>query len=202
AMMRQVLLRRLSHLDEVRDLPAAREFRLELQSREPHTAESLKSDLSLETRPDLIIVDGGLGQLGIAAEVLQRFELDNKIALAGLAKRQEELFLPGQKLSILLPEGSSAYNAVTHLRNEAHRFAITFHRQLRSKAMTKTGWQNLPGVGPQTAKLLRARFLTLERLAEATPEQLQEVKGVGPKTAQTLWQALHKKEQAPSENAE
>lgn len=194
AMMRQVLLRRLSHLDEVREQPAAREFRLELQSLEPRTAAGLKADLSLETRPDLIIVDGGLGQLGIAVEVLQRFDLTDKIALAGLAKRQEELFRPGQKLSVLLPEGSSAYNAVTHLRNEAHRFAITFHRQLRSKAMTRSGWQELPGVGPKASRLLRSRFFTLERLAEASLEELQEVKGIGPKTAHAVWQALHDRE--------
>ncbi|MBQ7529380.1 excinuclease ABC subunit UvrC, partial [bacterium] len=113
AMMRQVLARRLSHLPQVP---------LELASSDE------QEDSSLSSTPDLIIVDGGLGQLGVAIETLEKYHLNQTISLAGLAKKKEELFLPDKSQPIILPEDSNAYNLVTHLRNEAHRFAITFHR--------------------------------------------------------------------------
>lgn len=179
AMMSQVLERRLSHLCQ------------EKQHSQENGADNLpKEDISLDSTPDLIIVDGGLGQLNAAQTILQKFGLDKSIALAGLAKRQEELFVPGRQTSILLPLNSKAYNMVTHLRNEAHRFAITFHRNLRGKGMLHSVLADIPGLGPKYIKLLRTHFTDLAALKLASSEELQRLPGIGKKMADKIVKAL------------
>lgn len=179
AMMSQVLERRLSHL-----------CREKQPSSENADGNLPKEDVSLDSIPDLIIVDGGLGQLGVAQAILEKLGLSETIALAGLAKRQEELFIPGRKTSVLLPLNSKAYNMVTHLRNEAHRFAITFHRNLRGKSMLHSVLADIPGLGPKYIKLLRTHFTDLAALKLATAEELQRLPGIGKKMAEKIIQAL------------
>lgn len=167
AMMAQVLRRRLAYLQEER----------------PADSEPLKRDPSLTVKPDLIIVDGGLGQLGVAVQALAEAHLTQEISLAGLAKREEELFRPGWDHSVLLERNSPAFNLVTHLRNEAHRFAITFHRQLRSKGMLYSKLSDIPGLGPKTLQNLYRHFPKPQDLAQASPADLERVPGIGPKMA-------------------
>lgn len=181
AMMSQVLGRRLRHLCSDKALPA--EYTV--------SREQLKPDVSLDAIPDLIIVDGGLGQLGAAQTILEKLGLNENIALAGLAKRQEELFVPGRKTSVLLPLNSKAYNMVTHLRNEAHRFAITFHRNLRGKGMLHSVLADIPGLGPKYIKLLRTHFTDLAALKLASAEELQRLPGIGKKMAEKIIEALY-----------
>ncbi|MCR4784863.1 MAG: excinuclease ABC subunit UvrC [bacterium] len=183
AMMRQVLRRRLSHISGSL-IPQACDTKV-------------KRDPSLETAPELIIVDGGLGQLGVAIEVIKEAGLEHSIALAGLAKREEELFRPGSSESILLPLNSPAYNMVTHLRNEAHRFAITFHRSLRGKGMFNSTLAEIPGLGEKYIKLLRTHFTDLASLKRATAQELERLPGLGPKMAAKIVNYLH--ELDPSE---
>lgn len=189
ASMNQVLRRRLSHIPK--DDFGSADAPFHPDGGDGAAAE--KSDASLECVPDLIIVDGGLGQLGEAVEVLREMGLEGKICLAGLAKKEEELFVPGSSRPTLLPVNSNAYNMVTHLRNEAHRFAITFHRSLRGKGMLHSVLDDVPGLGPKGRKLLRRRFKTLAELRAATVAELQEVKGIGPKTAVKIAACLKEK---------
>ena len=131
---------------------------------------------------DLIIVDGGKGQVSAAAEVLSEMGLDD-LPLAGLAKEREELFLPGRPDPILLPATSQALYLVQRLRDEAHRFAITYHRDLRAKASVRSAFDDLPGVGPKRRRALLRVFGSAKRVREAPVEQIAAVPGIGPALA-------------------
>ncbi len=132
--------------------------------------------------PDLVIVDGGKGQVSAAAEVLAELGLDD-LPLAGLAKEREELFLPGRQDPILLPVTSQALYLVQRLRDEAHRFAITYHRDLRAKASVRSAFDDLPGVGPKRRRALLRVFGSAKRVREAPVEQIAAVPGIGPALA-------------------
>ena len=132
--------------------------------------------------PDLVIVDGGKGQVSAAAEVLRELGLDD-LPLAGLAKEREELFLPGNPEPILLPPTSQALYLVQRLRDEAHRFAITYHRSLRARASVHSAFDDLPGVGPKRRRALLRVFGSTKRVREATLEQIAAVPGIGPALA-------------------
>ncbi len=132
--------------------------------------------------PDLVIVDGGKGQVSAAAEVLSEMGLDD-LPLAGLAKEREELFLPGRPDPILLPATSQALYLVQRLRDEAHRFAITYHRDLRAKASVRSAFDDLPGVGPKRRRALLRVFGSAKRVREAPVEQIAAVPGIGPALA-------------------
>ncbi len=132
--------------------------------------------------PDLVIVDGGKGQVSAAAEVLAEMGLDD-LPLAGLAKEREELFLPGRTEPILLPTTSQALYLVQRLRDEAHRFAITYHRDLRAKASVRSAFDDLPGVGPKRRRALLRVFGSAKRVREAPVEQIAAVPGIGPALA-------------------
>ncbi len=132
--------------------------------------------------PDLVIVDGGKGQVSAAAEVLAEMGLDD-LPLAGLAKEREELFLPGRSDPILLPATSQALYLVQRLRDEAHRFAITYHRDLRAKASVRSAFDDLPGVGPKRRRALLRVFGSAKRVREAPVEQIAAVPGIGPALA-------------------
>ena len=132
--------------------------------------------------PDLVIVDGGKGQVSAAAEVLRELGLDD-LPLAGLAKEREELFLPGNPEPILLPATSQALYLVQRLRDEAHRFAITYHRGLRAKASVRSAFDDLPGVGPKRRRALLRVFGSTKRVREAPIEQIAAVPGIGPALA-------------------
>ena len=151
----------------------------------------LKSDdISFSSMPDLIIIDGGKGQLGVALDVIQRYGYNNDIV--SLAERLEEVFVPNQSVSIFLPRGSYSLRLLQLARDEAHRFAITYNRQLRSKGMYKGGLQAIKGVGPTIRKILLSKFRTLENIRNATLEDLENTKGISKTVAKNIYNAYHK----------
>ncbi len=128
--------------------------------------------------PDLLIVDGGKGQLGTAVDVLRTFGLEKEVPLAGLAKQEEELFMPGQIQSIRLPRRSEALYLVQRVRDEAHRFANEGHRQQRSKVGVASILDSVPGIGPKRRKMLLTHFGSLDDLRRATVEEIASVPGI------------------------
>jgi len=123
--------------------------------------------------PSLVVIDGGAGQLGRAVAVLADLELD--IPVVGLAKRLEELYFPGAKEPLLIPRGEEALYLLQSVRDEAHRFAVTYHRKLRSKRMVDSVLDSIPGVGPTRKRQLLRRFGSLKRLRTATFEEVAAV---------------------------
>ncbi len=149
-----------------------RRFKRALASEEG-SAEELRWRL-----PDLVIIDGGKGQVSAARGVLDDLGLHD-VPLAGIAKEREELFLPGRSDPIVLPATSQALYLVQRLRDEAHRFAITYHRQLRAKAQTKSALDDLPGVGPARKRALLRVFGSTRALKQATVDEIAAVPGIG-----------------------
>lgn len=150
-------------------------------------------DISFSSMPDLIIIDGGKGQLGVAVDVVQQFGYKNDII--SLAERLEEVFVPHQSTSIYLPRGSYSLRLLQLARDEAHRFAITYNRQLRSKGMYKGGLQAIKGVGPTIRKILLSKFKTLENIKNATLDELQSTKGISKSVAENIYNTYHKIEE-------
>jgi excinuclease ABC subunit C len=128
--------------------------------------------------PDLVVIDGGKGQLSAAKEVLEELGYGD-LAVVGLAKEREEIFLPNRDAPILLPTTSAALYLMQRLRDEAHRFAITYHRALRAKAATRSVFDDLPGVGPKRRAALLQVFGSAKRVREAPVEQVAAVPGIG-----------------------
>jgi excinuclease ABC subunit C len=137
--------------------------------------------------PSLVLVDGGAGQLGRAVKVLDELSLD--IPAIGLAKRMEEVYVPGNPEPLRIPRDAEALYLLQQVRDEAHRFAITYHRQLRSKSMIDSVLDEVPGIGPKRKKDLLKRFGSLKKLREAGAESLAEV--VPKNVADDLYAALH-----------
>lgn len=137
-------------------------------------------------KPDLIILDGGKGQLSTVLKATQ--ELRKGIPIIALAKREEELFLPGIAEPVLLPRGSEELFLVQRIRDEAHRFAITFYRSKHSKASTKSVLDSVQGIGPKTKRTLLRKFGSVKGMQEAGLEEAEKL--VGKKRAQLLWDAL------------
>ena len=135
--------------------------------------------------PDLVIVDGGKGQVSAAKAVLDELGLHD-LPLAGLAKEREELFLPGETEPILLPATSPALYLVQRLRDEAHRFAITYHRDLRAKKSIRSAFDDLPGVGPKRKRELLKVFGSIKRVRDAPVEQIAAVPGIGRALAERI----------------
>jgi excinuclease ABC subunit C len=139
---------------------------------------------SWRTLPDLVIVDGGKGQLNAAMNVLMDLGVD--VPITGLAKENEELFLPGIPRPVILPRDSQALYLIQRVRDEAHRFAVTFHRKKRSKTAFKSALDDLPGVGPKRKKALIREFGSVKKIREASVEQLAAVEGIGPALAEHI----------------
>ncbi|SEK86109.1 Excinuclease ABC subunit C [Aquimarina amphilecti] len=127
--------------------------------------------------PQLIIVDGGKGQLSSGLKALDDLNLRGKITIIGIAKRLEEIYYPGDSIPLYLDKKSESLKIIQHLRNEAHRFGITFHRQKRSKAALDTELDSIPGIGEKTVVELLKHFRSVKRISEATKKQLEEVVG-------------------------
>ncbi|MFM8473178.1 MAG: helix-hairpin-helix domain-containing protein, partial [Candidatus Kapaibacterium sp.] len=127
--------------------------------------------------PDLIIIDGGKGQLSSACEVLRELGILDAVPVIGLAKRLEEVFRPDVSESVLLPRSSSSLRLLQHLRDEAHRFAIRFHRELRSKRTLQTELTTIDGIGEKKAVKLLTELGSVDAVRAATPEQLEAVVG-------------------------
>ncbi|MBX6342081.1 MAG: excinuclease ABC subunit C, partial [Thermomicrobiaceae bacterium] len=134
--------------------------------------------------PDLVIVDGGKGQLNAALEVLR--EIDVHVPIVGLAKENEELFLPGRSEPVILPRDAQSLFLVQRIRDEAHRFAITFHRQRRQKASITSALDDLKGIGPRRKRALLQAFGSVKRIREASVEELAAVEGIGPVLAEQI----------------
>jgi excinuclease ABC subunit C len=138
--------------------------------------------------PDLVIVDGGKGQLNAALVALA--EVDMQVSICGLAKENEELFLPGRSDSVLLPRDSQALFLVQRVRDEAHRFAVTFHRVRRTKATFQSSLDSVPGVGPSRRKALIRKFGSVKGIREATVSELATVEGISAKLAEQIKASL------------
>ena len=147
--------------------------------------------------PNLLVVDGGAPQVAAATRALTELGIDD-VSLVGLAKRLEEVWLPGQAHPVILPRSSEGLYLLQRVRDEAHRFAITFHRQRRSKSMTESLLDDVPGLGETRRKALLAKFGSLKRLRAASIDDVQEVPGIGRRTAESIVAALHRDEAVPS----
>jgi excinuclease ABC subunit C len=146
---------------------------------------------SFAATPNLVVIDGGKGQLSAALAAMQELELP-RVAVISLAKRIEEVFVPGRAEPILLPRESPALQLLQRIRDEAHRFAITFHRQRRDAASRGSMFDQLEGVGPVRRRALLQHFGSAERVVEATREELEGVPGVPAKTARRIYEQLHR----------
>jgi len=131
-----------------------------------------------EPLPQLIIIDGGKGQLSSALKSIDALGLRGKIAIIGIAKRLEELYYPGDSVPLYLDKKSETLKTIQHLRNEAHRFGITFHRDKRSKAAIQTSIETIPGIGEKTMIALLKQFKSVKRLSKATEKEISDVVGL------------------------
>src|SRR4051812_32496056 len=175
AAMEEVLGRRLAQWEAQQDLS-------------PHDP---KRNESFATLPNLIVIDGGPGQLSAGLRELQGFR-DRGVAVVSLAKRIEEVFLPGVREPVLLGHDTPALQLLQRVRDEAHRFAITHHRVRRDKAMTSSVLDELPGVGPARKRALLNHFGSPEAILSASREALEGVPGLPGKTAREVYAALHR----------
>lgn len=146
--------------------------------------------------PSLVVVDGGPPQVAAAQQALADLGITD-ISVVGLAKRLEEVWVPGDDFPVILPRNSEGMYLLQRLRDESHRFAITFHRERRGRSMTSSVLDDVPGLGPARRKALLKHFGSVKRLRAASPEQLTEVKGVGPRLAEAVHVALHVDEPDP-----
>ncbi|HSO27094.1 MAG TPA: excinuclease ABC subunit UvrC, partial [Anaerolineales bacterium] len=145
-----------------------------------------KPDTAFSLLPDLLIVDGGKGQLSRAVKVLQAFDLLEQVPVFGLAKQNEELFTPGRAQPIVLPRNSQSLYLVQRVRDEAHRFAITAHRSQRAKKGIASRLDAIPGIGPVKRKALLTRFGSVEDIRDATIEDLCQAPGISADLAETI----------------
>ena len=129
--------------------------------------------------PQLVIIDGGKGQLGAAMESIRKLDLTGKMTVVGLAKQEEEIFFPGDSESLKLPWDNPSLMLIRRIRDEVHRFGITFHRQQRSKGTFKNKLEEIEGIGKQTAETLLRNFKSVKRVSSASLEDLEEVIGAG-----------------------
>jgi excinuclease ABC subunit C len=153
-------------------------------------AKARSSDASWKLLPDLLIVDGGKGQLGVAIEVLAEFGLTEVVPVVGLAKQREELFLPGRSDPILLPPATQGLFLIQRIRDEAHRFAITAHREKRSKVSVTSELDAIPGIGPVRRKALLKHFGSLEAIRGASEAELANAPGMTLAAAKSIRERL------------
>jgi excinuclease ABC subunit C len=175
AAMNEVLSRRMAQFVSQRE-------------RSPHEK---AYDPSFASLPQLIVIDGGKGQLSSGLKALQPF-IDQGVRVVSLAKRIEEVFIPGRSVPVVMPHDSAGLQLLQRVRDEAHRFAIEFHRGRRDKAMTRSVLDDLPGVGPARKRLLLSHFGSPERFLEATREELEAVPGVPGKVARDVYEYVNK----------
>ena len=141
--------------------------------------------------PDLVMIDGGKGQLSAAIEVLQEMNLSQHLRVVSLAKQQEEIFLPGEFLPLATDAEQPGVQLLRRVRDEAHRFAVSFHRQQRLKKSRRSRLDEIPGLGFQRQKQLLAHFHSIDYIREASVEQLVAVPGIGRRLAQEIYNYFH-----------
>ena len=128
--------------------------------------------------PNLIVIDGGKGQLGAALKALELLGLRGKITIIGIAKRLEELYFPGDPYPLHLDKRSESLKIIQQARDEAHRFSLSHHRDLRSKVAYKSTLDDIKGIGPESIKLLMRQFKSVKNVKSATPEELEACLGL------------------------
>ncbi|MEU8275191.1 excinuclease ABC subunit UvrC [Microbispora bryophytorum] len=148
--------------------------------------------------PNLVVVDGGPAQAAAAQRALDELGIDD-IAVCGLAKRLEEVWLPGDDQPVILPRSSEGLYLLQRVRDEAHRFAITYHRTKRSKSLKESALDHVPGLGPARRQALLRHFGSVKRLREASAEEIREVPGIGRATAEAIVAALRGESSSPAE---
>jgi excinuclease ABC subunit C len=147
----------------------------------------IRSSLAGETPfADLMIVDGGKGQLNIALEVLKDANLDGKQPIIGLAKKFEHIFMPGKSEPLILDDHSPILHLLQRIRDEAHRFAITYHKKLRQRTLTESILDHIPSIGPRRKQLLIQHFGSVEEIREATIDELRSVNGINQRIAEDI----------------
>jgi excinuclease ABC subunit C len=149
-----------------------------------------------QSLPQLILIDGGKGQLSAALKSVYKLGLQDRVAVLGIAKRLEELFFPGDPVPLYLDKRSETLRILQQLRNEAHRFGITHHRNRRSRSALQNSLEQIEGIGPQTAEKLLKTFRSVEQLRKASKEEVAEV--VGLSRARKVLQYLHAQDENPS----
>jgi excinuclease ABC subunit C len=145
-----------------------------------------KKDPSFSVLPDLLMVDGGKGQLAEAVKVLEEFALTDRVPAASLAKQEEEVFRPGRKAAIRLPRDSKGMFLLQRIRDEAHRFAITYHRGVRARIGLASRLDAVHGIGPKRRKQLLTTFGSLDAIRNAPVEELMKIKGITRELAERL----------------
>ena len=175
ASMEEILGRRYARWEQQRDFS-------------PHDKDY---DPSFAALPNLVVIDGGKGQLAAGLRALQGFR-DRGVVVISLAKRIEEVFIPGREAPLVLAHDTPELQLLQRVRDEAHRFAITHHRIRRDRAMTASVLDELPGVGPARKRALLAHFGSPDAILSASREELESVPGVPGKLAREMYRELHK----------
>ncbi len=139
--------------------------------------------------PQLIVIDGGKGQLGVAVETLQKIGIYGKVAVIGIAERLEEIYFPGDSVPLYIDKNSETLKLIQQLRDEAHRFGLKHHRQKRSKAQVSSELDNINGIGPTTKKKLIGHFKSIKRIKEASKEEIVEL--IGNSKGNIIWNWIH-----------
>ncbi|MDA0302255.1 MAG: helix-hairpin-helix domain-containing protein, partial [Chloroflexi bacterium] len=198
ASMHEVLTRRFKRIAErrraARDLAPAAEVTDETATVteppvEPDEADVPDALSPWDEVPDLVIIDGGKGQLGAVLDVMRNLDLRD-VPVCGLAKREEEIFVADVSESIMLPRQSDALYLVQRIRDEAHRFAITYHRNLRGKAATQSVLDSIPGIGPKRKKALIRKFGSVKAIREADVSEIAATVGFTQRLAETIKRSL------------
>ena len=172
AAMEEVLTRRLTNYLVERDKPAHEQGKFAYP-------------------PQLLVVDGGKGQLGVAVRVLDELGLADEIPVASLAKQFEEVFVPGRPDPIRIPRQSEALYLLQRIRDESHRFAITYHRQLRDRRMTKSVLDDIPGLGEKRRKRLVKEIGSVKKVREASLDELRALSWLPDEVAEAVWSKIH-----------
>ena len=178
--MQEVLSRRFKKIAQRR--------RRELQGQDGPTEEPADPS-PWDELPDLVIIDGGKGQLAAVLDVMREYGLRD-IPVCGLAKQREEIFVADLAESIMLPRQSEALYLVQRIRDEAHRFAITYHRQVRGKKATQSVLDTIPGIGPKRKRALLRKFGSVRGIREATVDEVASTVGLNSRLAETVKRSL------------
>jgi excinuclease ABC subunit C len=163
-----------------------RRFRRFRASQETETSPGAKPDASFSFLPDLVIIDGGKGQLGRVVKVLENFALTDKVPVVGLAKQEEEIFFPHKSEPLILPRHSQGLYLVQRVRDEAHRYGITAHRAKRSKLGMASILDSIPQIGAARRKALLKRFGSVDKIRQASVEELAATEGMTKSAAESV----------------
>jgi excinuclease ABC subunit C len=147
--------------------------------------------------PDVVMIDGGKGQLSAVMEALRELDLDQELVVCSLAKQREEVFVPGASMPLDSEAEQLGVQLLRRLRDEAHRFAVSFHRQQRGERMTRSRLSDIPGLGPKRIKELLAHFRSVDAIQLASFEALRAAPGLGPGLAQQVWSYFHPQADGP-----